>query len=339
MQALRANVRQHDPDERAALAELRDGSVDAAIDWYASAGRIHTHADRIETLATMTTAWADDLAAGHDSVLLAWRRVDVADLNRLARTHWDRLGRLDGDDIEITPGRWYAVGDRLVALAPNPAAGIVTSEPLTITAIDDDHLDARTGDGRHVRITGDGLDTDHLDYGYARTIHRAQGATHDRTHVLAAGGGRELAYVALSRARDHTTIHATADSLEQAVDDLHADWSQTRHQRWITDSPAEIGHHPEPVGALTEPQPLVTAPAEPDAPDPALRLSALIDDYHDLHAGTGRWQDTSIGIAAQARSRSRTTHRRATLREQSEQQAARTPRCRQVHRQPHRGVA
>ncbi len=194
------NVRQHDPGERTALGELRDGSVATAIDWYATTGRIHTRLDRIETLAAMTDAWADDLTNGHGSALLAWRRTDVTDLNRLARHHWDQLGRLVGDDVEIAPGRWYAVGDQLVALAPNPAVGIVTSERLTVTAIDDHHLDAITSDGRHVHITGEGLDTDHLDYGYALTVHRAQGATHDRAHVLAAGGGRELAYVALSRA-------------------------------------------------------------------------------------------------------------------------------------------
>ena len=50
-------MRQHDAGERTALAELRDGSVGAAIDWYAASGRIHTRPDRIETLAAMTTAW------------------------------------------------------------------------------------------------------------------------------------------------------------------------------------------------------------------------------------------------------------------------------------------
>ena len=85
------NLRQHDPAERTALAELRDGSVTTAIAWYAATGRIHTRPGRVETLAAMTEAWASDLAGGHDSLLLAWRRADVDDLNRLARHQWDRL--------------------------------------------------------------------------------------------------------------------------------------------------------------------------------------------------------------------------------------------------------
>ncbi len=299
------NVRQHDVGEQTALAELRDGSVAAAIDWYATNGRIDTRPDRIETLAAMTEAWADDLTNGHDSALLAWRRTDVTDLNRLARYHWDRIGRLYGDDVEVTLGRWYAVGDQLVALAPNPAVGIVTSERLTITGIDDHHLDAITSDGRHVHITGEGLDTDHLDYGYALTVHRAQGATHDRAHVLAAGGGRELAYVALSRARDHTTVHATDDSLEQAIDDLHTDWGAQRHQRWISDTPAQPGNHPEPATAPPSRRRLPVVPAEVTARDPAERLRVLIDDSHDLHAGTGRWTHTPAGAAARERNHAR----------------------------------
>jgi ATP-dependent exoDNAse (exonuclease V) alpha subunit len=148
----------------------------------------------------------------------------------------------------VIGGRPYAVGDRVVALAPNPAAGIVTSEQLTVTALSADRIDARTHDGRLVTLTGTALDAQHLDHAYALTAHRAQGATYERTHYLAAGGGRELAYVALSRARDRTVVYAIADDLAQAVDDLQADWGVERHQRWITHSGATIGRHPSPPG-------------------------------------------------------------------------------------------
>jgi hypothetical protein len=227
-------------------------------------------------------------------VLLAWRRADVRDLNRLARHRWDRLGQLHGDDVEVAQGRWYTVGDRLAALAPNKHVGIVTSEPLTVLDVTEGAMTVRTEAGRSVTVTGDALDGEHLDYGYALTVHRAQGTTCDRAHVLAAGGGRELAYVALSRARDHTTVHATADTLEQVVHDLQDDWSTETHQRWIADTPARPGSHPEPVVA-----------GEMASLDPSRRLRVLTDDYHDLQAGTGRWTHTSVGIAARARNQTR----------------------------------
>ena len=143
-----------------------------------------------------------------------------------------------------------------------------------------------------MRITGDGLDAEHLDYGYACTVHRAQGATVDRAHVLAAGGGRELAYVALSRARHHTRIYATADNLAQAVDDLYTDWNQTHHQRWITDTPAQPGHQREPPQRRTT----VVSADEPLLQErralARVHLAMLQDDHRDLRAATGRWADT-----------------------------------------------
>jgi conjugative relaxase-like TrwC/TraI family protein len=230
---LDGNVRQRDPDEREALLMLRHGYVAAAVNWYANTDRLLHQSTRLDTLVAMSEAWAADIAAGHDTAILAWRRADVADLNRLARDHWDRLGHLSGPDVEIDR-RAYAVGDRIVALAPNPTRGIVTSEQLTVTAVGPGSIRARTDDERDVVLTGEGADRDHIDHAYAITVHRAQGATYDRAHVLADGGGRELGYVAVSRARDRTTIHITADTRDQAVDHLRSDWLAETHQTWIT---------------------------------------------------------------------------------------------------------
>ena len=76
---------------------------------------------------------------------------------------------------------------------------------------------------------------DHLAHGYAITIHRSQGATYDTTHYIEDGGGRELAYVGMSRARHHATIYRQADNLEQAIDDLTTAWTIERRQEWVID--------------------------------------------------------------------------------------------------------
>ena len=62
-------------------------------------------------------------------------------------------------------------------------------------------MTVRTDDGRSVRF--DLKDYAHIDHGYAATIHKAQGMTVDRTHVLATPGmDAHGSYVALSRHRD-----------------------------------------------------------------------------------------------------------------------------------------
>src|SRR3546814_10198737 len=154
-------------------------------------------------------------------------------------------------NVEAAGERRYSVGDQVVALAPDPQRRFVTSQRGTVTAIDkrtstttvacDDAV-------KPVTLTGDQLDAQRLDHVYATTVHRAQGATVDRAHVYLDGGGRELTYVALSRARDTTTIHCVADNLDQAVEDLHRDWSHDRRQRWTldTDLPATPGQATRP---------------------------------------------------------------------------------------------
>ncbi|MCZ7631741.1 MAG: hypothetical protein M5U19_22965 [Microthrixaceae bacterium] len=104
-------------------------------------------ADPDTTIDQVAAWWLDNVAAPEvrPPTLHAYRK-DVARLSeRLARERWDRL----------------------VALAPNPQVGIVTSEPLTAVEVDRDSIVVCTATGGEVTITGEGLDNDHLDYGYA----------------------------------------------------------------------------------------------------------------------------------------------------------------------------
>jgi hypothetical protein len=257
--------------------------------------------------------------------VLAWRRQDVNDLNRLARARYDDLGHLHGEDLTAPGGRRYAVGDRVVTLAPNQPAQLVTSQQLTIAAIDHDTrtVTALTDDGRHVELTNAAIDKGHLDHAYALTVHRAQGATYDRAHVYADGGGRELGYVAMSRARDRTTLHAIADDLPQAIEDLQTDWSHETRQRWITDTPTTIGaqqrqpahdlaaHHER----LREERAALEALAPPDRSrdlfDARHRVWSLKEQLADLPYGAGRWRGTEVGEAARAKHQAARQHQQA----------------------------
>jgi hypothetical protein len=228
------NRRQTDPDERRALDQLRDGDVTDAVAWYASHGRIWAVADRAEALQAAVDAWATDTAAGHHTALLAWRRTNVAELNTRAREWMAATGRLTGPELTTAAGVSYRSGDQVVALAPDRGAGLVTSQRGSVQAIDIDagSVVVDLGDGRHVTLAGDQLGPDRLGHGYATTVHRAQGVTSDRAHLYADGGGRELAYVAMSRARQASTAWVVADDISQATEDLSRDWSSRRTPTW-----------------------------------------------------------------------------------------------------------
>ena len=317
---LSGNVRQRDSAERAALEALRDGVVGRAVSFYATQGRIRPKEDRLGALVDTVMTWAADVDAGHDTVMLAWRRNDVATLNHLARTNRRAQGLIGDTSVDAPGGRRYSVGDQVVALAPDPQRRWVTSQRGTVTAIDKRTStitvafdDADTP----VVLTGEQLDGQRLDHAYATTVHRAQGATVDRAHVYLDGGGRELTYVALSRATDQTTIHCVADNLDQAVEDLQRDWSHDRRQRWTldTDLPAAPGQRTRPsllrgvdvglrLGQLrAEREAILTVmPSDPDPDWAAVHVQRRKLEQHldELRTGTDRYQNTDTGDVARA---------------------------------------
>jgi conjugative relaxase-like TrwC/TraI family protein len=239
------NVRQTDAAERRALSELRAGSVEAAVAWYREAGRIRCAPDRDTAVAAVVDGWAADVAAGRDAVMLAWRRHSVERLNHSARQAWARMGRLEGPEVEAPGGRRYAAGDLVVALAPAANGSVVTSQRGIVVGVHPGPvaLDVRLDDGVVVRLAGEQLGAERLGYSYGLTVHRAQGLTARTCHHLADGGGRELAYVAMSRARTSTVVHLVADDVDQAAEDLSREWGRRTRPRWAIDMGAPSRRH------------------------------------------------------------------------------------------------
>jgi ATP-dependent exoDNAse (exonuclease V) alpha subunit len=148
----------------------------------------------------MVMAWAQGVIDGRDALMVAYHRDSVETLNRAARAVWEKLGRLSGPELEAPGGRRFRAGDQVVALAPGPGGAWVTSQRAVVTAVDTEAraLTAVTPEGTELHMGPEQIGADKLGHAYAVTAHRSQGATVDVTHALEDGGGRELAYVAMS---------------------------------------------------------------------------------------------------------------------------------------------
>lgn len=278
------NVRQQLPGERRALEHLRAGKVAEAVAWYRQHDRLVTAPTRDAARDAAIDAWEADLRAGRESVLLAWRRRDVAALNQRARQRCIAAGMVTGLELEALGGKRYAAGDRIVTLAPSGDGRFVTSERGSVLHVGNDALTVRFDGGREDTLSADELAKDRLDHAYAVTVYRMQGATVDRAHVFADGGGRELAYVGMSRARETSHVYLVADGTDQAVEDLTREWSTERRQRWVIDmdSPADVDARRRPDlarrarGAIRQARLLAERDAvQSVAPDADDRLAAL----------------------------------------------------------------
>jgi len=232
------NVRQRTEAEREALAELRAGNVARAVGFYLDHGRVVCERTRTEALDTLVDQWATDTLSGKDAAMFAWRRANVAELNRLARERMAAEGRLSGPELVAPGGASYAAGDRIVTLAPAAGRQVVTSERGVVTAVDLEQvrIAVEMEDGRRYWFEQEVIGASQLAHGYATTVHRSQGATHDIAHVFEDGGGRELAYVAMSRARESTQLYLAADDLAQAREDLCRSWETERRWKWAIDT-------------------------------------------------------------------------------------------------------
>jgi hypothetical protein len=236
--------RQREDWQREATRELATARTGTALGRYERAGMVQGHGTREEARAALVDGWAAERAAAPErsQVILAYTRADVAELNGLARDRLRQAGELGPDQVVQTErgARAMASGDRLMFLrneralgaGPGGRGGVAVKNGSlgTVLAVDSKgerltvRLDGPGGPGGAGGQAGqEGKDTapvvtfyvqdyGHLDHGYAATVHKAQGVTVDRAHVLASAHmDRHAAYVALTRHRDGVALHYGRD--------------------------------------------------------------------------------------------------------------------------------
>jgi conjugative relaxase-like TrwC/TraI family protein len=204
-----------DPHEAAATLALRAGDV-AALGYYADHGRIH-----VGDLATATErayqAWAADRAVGHDSVLLAPTRDLVRELNDRARH--DRLaGRDAGPEVTLADGTHAGVGDVIVTrhndrrLRYGSGNWVRNGDRWTVVGVSPGGaIRARHQRRGTCRELPPAYVAEHVQLGYATTVHAAQGITADICHTVMTGTeSRQLLYVAMTRGRAGNHAHLAA---------------------------------------------------------------------------------------------------------------------------------
>lgn len=212
---LREIRRQRAPHQREAVKRMSRGSVeDIKAGLEALAGHFHEHDNRDRAHAQLIRSWAEARLQqpGNSQLILAYRNEDVDTLNHLARRQMRAAGVLGADQhIVDQDGQTHtlATQDQFVFTQRDDQIDVRNGTTARVIDLRGDSLTLRLDTGRDVTVSARQY-APILQRGFATTVHRAQGATVDRTYVYAtrsfAGGGRG-AFVALSRHRDDVEVH------------------------------------------------------------------------------------------------------------------------------------
>ncbi|MDX3966316.1 MAG: Ti-type conjugative transfer relaxase TraA [Bradyrhizobium sp.] len=206
--------RQREDWQRDATRNLATNRTGDAIHAYDKHGMVHEAASREQARSELIDRWDRDRQANPDAsrIILTHTNAEVRELNEAARDRMRDAGEL-GADVHIAAERGarnFAPGDRIMFLQNERGLGVKNGTLGTIEQVSPQSMTVRTDDGRNVAF--DLKDYNKIDHGYAATIHKAQGMTVDRTHVLATPGmDAHGSYVALSRHRDGMDLHYGRD--------------------------------------------------------------------------------------------------------------------------------
>lgn len=210
--------RQKDDWQKQASRDLAEGRITEAVQSYETYGTVRKSARREAALGALVKDYMADVSQnGADISRLAFahRRKDVHALNQAIRGAMKDAGQIGPETMYLTETgyRAFAKDDRIVFTQNNREMGVKNGMLGTVTRADENGLSVQldTEDGQRRLVTINPHHYRSFDHGYAVTVHKSQGATVERSYVLASKSmDRSLAYVAMTRHRDDMKLYLNA---------------------------------------------------------------------------------------------------------------------------------
>lgn len=211
--------RQHEDWMREASKSFATHKTEEAFAAYQSRGHVVHELTADHAKDRLVADWMDSSSSQGNQIILAHRRIDVADLNLRVREALVEEGSLKGGlAVEVAGGlRDFAPGEQVIFQSNDRALGVKNGMLGRVERMGSASLDVRLGTagepGQLIKL--DLKSYNHVDYGYAATIHKSQGVTVDRSFVYGSGSmDRHLTYVSMTRHRDDVKFYSSADEFK-----------------------------------------------------------------------------------------------------------------------------
>jgi hypothetical protein len=207
--------RQHVSWQKEATVELATRKTAEAILRYHVHDHVHSFATQEMAKKELVSMWNDVRISQPDKtqIMLSYTRADVQEMNEFARSLRKEQGELGTDySLKTERGeRLFAENDRLYFLKNDRDLGVKNGTLGTLYRIQGDmltvQLDKSEGQKIPRTITFSTERYNHLEHGYAATVHKSQGVTADRAYVLASKYmDAHATYVGMSRHRESVDL-------------------------------------------------------------------------------------------------------------------------------------
>lgn len=215
-------VRQHSAEMRRATYEFGTGETVRALQRYERLGSVHTTAaDEKVARMQLIEAWASDRLEGKSQLILSYTNDSVKALNEQARQVRIAAGEIKpGEKYRVSKGeRAFSEGDRVYFLKNDRNLGVRNGSLGIVKAIKGGNFSVMLDGEKNHAVNVDLREYDHLDHGYAATIHKGQGVTVDKAYVLVSKYfDRHLTYVACTRHRENLQLFAHQSEFKNKQD-------------------------------------------------------------------------------------------------------------------------
>lgn len=218
--------RQHELWQKEATKALAEGKTPMALDAYCENGYVHESKTGEDSKNQLLDHWhsARQQHPDKSDIILSYLRADTAALNEGARARRLEAGELGESKTFTTEvgAREFAIGERLYFLKNDRDLKVKNGTLGTIKAFRGHSLIVeldKEEKGKKREVAVNTLQYKHLEYGYASTIHKSQGATVDRTYFLTSEYvDAHAAYVAMSRHRESVQVYWSHDRFKEWKD-------------------------------------------------------------------------------------------------------------------------